>query len=191
MSLEANVRSALTRIATEFKTVRTLITGTGTGNLSGLSTTQKTSLVAAINELKTITDGLVSGGGGDLLAANNLSDIADAAAALANLGGLTAAQVDSRIEAVIGAAPAALDTLIELANALGNDPNFAGTVNTALSKRVRFDAAQTLTAGEKAQALANMGASPEAHNHDAAYFTKAEIGDVTANFVTHFEAGLA
>jgi hypothetical protein len=43
------------------------------------------------------------------------------------------AYVDSRIDLVIDAAPAALDTLNELAAALGDDPNFAGTVTTSLA----------------------------------------------------------
>lgn len=36
--------------------------------------------------------------------------------------------VDARVQAIVGAAPAALDTLVELASALGNDANFASTV---------------------------------------------------------------
>jgi hypothetical protein len=38
--------------------------------------------------------------------------------------------------ALVGAAPATLDTLNELAAALGNDPNFATTMATALGNRV-------------------------------------------------------
>ena len=43
------------------------------------------------------------------------------------------AYVTSRINAVIAAAPGALDTLDELAAALGDDANFASTVTTALA----------------------------------------------------------
>lgn len=46
-----------------------------------------------------------------------------------------ASQVDARIQEVVAAAPEALDTLKELADALGNDPNFAGTVTTELAKK--------------------------------------------------------
>jgi hypothetical protein len=52
MSLATNVSNLATRVATEFKTIRTIITGSGTGTLSGLTTTDKTSVVAAINEVK-------------------------------------------------------------------------------------------------------------------------------------------
>lgn len=43
------------------------------------------------------------------------------------------AYVDSAIAALLASAPAALDTLNELAAALGNDPNFATTVTNAIA----------------------------------------------------------
>ncbi|MBM3106199.1 tail fiber protein [Pseudomonas sp. V1] len=52
--------------------------------------------------------------------------------------------VKATIDAVIGAAPGALDTLVELAKALGNDPNFATTITNALAGKQPLDA--TLTA---------------------------------------------
>lgn len=47
----------------------------------------------------------------------------------------SASQVDARIQEVVAAAPEALDTLKELADALCNDPDFAGTVTTELAKK--------------------------------------------------------
>jgi hypothetical protein len=47
--------------------------------------------------------------------------------------------VDGRIDLVIAGAPAALNTLDELAAALGDDANFAGTVTTALNARATKD----------------------------------------------------
>lgn len=44
-------------------------------------------------------------------------------------------EVDSRIQNVIGSAPEALDILKELADSLGNDPDFAGTVTKELAKK--------------------------------------------------------
>jgi hypothetical protein len=57
MSLATNVTNLATRVATEFKTIRSLITGSGTGNLSTLTTTDKTSIIAAINEVKAGSSG--------------------------------------------------------------------------------------------------------------------------------------
>lgn len=165
MSLETNIRNALTRIATEIKTVNTRIAGNSAGDLTALTTTAKSNLVVAINELK--------------------ADLAAAAG-----GGITESEVDARIALIVGSAPATLDTLVEISAALGDDANFAATMTSALAARLRFDAVQTLSAGQKTQGLANLGAAPVVHNHDASYHTKAEIGDVTANLVTHFEGGL-
>lgn len=41
--------------------------------------------------------------------------------------------VDARVNAIVGAAPAALDTLEEIADALDNDPNFASSMTTLLA----------------------------------------------------------
>jgi hypothetical protein len=45
----------------------------------------------------------------------------------------TKTETDSRIQAVVGAAPAALDTLVELATALGNDASYASTITSSLA----------------------------------------------------------
>lgn len=57
MSLASNLQTALTRVGTEFKSIRTLIGGSGTATISSLTTTDKTSLVAAINEVKAASSG--------------------------------------------------------------------------------------------------------------------------------------
>lgn len=48
----------------------------------------------------------------------------------------TKQETDDRIQKVINSAPEALDTLKELADALGNDANFAGTMATELAKKM-------------------------------------------------------
>lgn len=47
----------------------------------------------------------------------------------------TSAQVNAAIQAVVGAAPAALDTLKEIADALNNDPDFAATITNQLAQK--------------------------------------------------------
>ncbi|SOB53769.1 phage tail protein [Pseudomonas lundensis] len=49
----------------------------------------------------------------------------------------TGEAIANAIAELVDASPEALDTLNELAAALGNDPNFAATVNDELSKRVK------------------------------------------------------
>ena len=50
-TLQTRITDLATRVATECKSIRTLMNANGS-DLSALTTTQKTSLVAAINELK-------------------------------------------------------------------------------------------------------------------------------------------
>jgi hypothetical protein len=56
MSLVSQLQSVITRIGTELKTTKTLIAGNGNGDLSGLSTSAKGNIVAAINEVKSSLD---------------------------------------------------------------------------------------------------------------------------------------
>ena len=88
-------------------------------------------------------------------------------------------EIGAAVSGLVAAAPGTLDTLNELAAALGNDASFATTTATALGKRVRVDAVQTFTAPEKVQGLNNLGAQ-----------AAADVGDTTTNFVTVFEAAL-
>lgn len=145
MSLVTNLQDLATRIATEVKTLRTLINGNALDN-SALITTSKTNLVAAINE--------VAG------AVANASGIDDTTTGTASSwsSSKTTAEIQAKVAAVVDAAPGTLDTLNELAAALGDDPNFATTITDALGNRVRFDAVQTLTAPQQVQARANIGA---------------------------------
>lgn len=161
-TLETNLKNAFTRVATECKALRTLVNGNAT-DLSSLTTTNKASLVAAVNELKAALDSV----GGVVIndAATNTTDTWSSSK--------INTQINSVLNGVLDGAPDALNTLNELAAAMGDDASFATTITTALGNRVRFDAAQTLTAGQITQACANIG-----------------IGEPDTDFVTTFNAGL-
>lgn len=69
-----------------------------------------------------------------------------------------AAAIALAIANLVDSAPVTLDTLNELAAALGDDPNFATTMATSLGLRLRVDtAAQGLTGTEKTNAKTNIG----------------------------------
>lgn len=233
MSLVTQINSALTRIGTEFKTVYGR-----QGDLASLATTDKTSLVAAINEVDaavgsggtitadSITDATTTGksvlravdaaaarsaigaGTSNLVlgttagtakagdwkpAAVDITDstttgralvtATDVAAARTTLDTYSKAETDAAAaaaaSAIVDSAPGALDTLNELAAALGDDPNFAATTSTALGNRLRVDAAQTLSAGQKQQGQDNLDV-----------YSRAQIGDPSTDFVTVFESAL-
>jgi hypothetical protein len=172
-TLQARLTDLATRIAQEIKSVRTLLNGNA-ADLSALSTSAKSNLVAAVNELYTIAQAASA-------AASAAAVIDDAATDTTHAWSAhkIALEIQAAKDALVNGASTALDTLQELAAALGNDPNFANTILTALGKRVRVDAAQVFTAPEQLQARTNIGAQ------DAA-----AIGNPDTDLVAIFNAGL-
>ena len=82
-------------------------------------------------------------------------------------GFVTEADVNQAINDLIGAAPEALDTLKELADALGNDPDFAGTLTrkiTALTEQLNAEKA----ARESADTLIDTKLNQEIANRQQA-----------------------
>ena len=81
-------------------------------------------------------------------------------------GEISQAQLDAAVASLVDGAPEALDTLTELAAALGNDPNFATTVSAAIGERAKIDGApaQYDTLGKLVAALQNheLGGSTDA-----------------------------
>lgn len=136
------------------------------GDLTSLSTTAKGNLVAAINEVVA----LVGAGGVQIndAAGNGDTGVTWSADRIFDAIELAKAAVKSDL---IGGASAALDTFKELQDALGNDPTFAATISTALTKRVRIDAVQTLTTAERLQACQNIGIGDPEADFVAAYNT--------------------
>jgi hypothetical protein len=136
---------AFVEVGTQFKQLRALA-----GLLASLSTTDKSSLVAAINEVNSKTSS----------AGAQIDDVT---------ARTTTVYSSSRTEARITAATAALktdilggagptvDTLKEIADILASSGSDVAALTTALGNRVRFDAAQTLDATQKSQANANIG----------------------------------
>ena len=147
MSLATRLVSLAQAIGGDIKTLTT-----NQGTLSGLTTTKKSNLVAAINEINAalgsagaqINDAATNGDTTVTWSADKIYDAIEAAK-VAVTNSLT------------NGAGAALNTFKELQDALGNDPTFAATMATSLSQRVRFDSAQTLNTAEKLQACTNIG----------------------------------
>lgn len=192
-SLITRISDLATRVGQEFKSHKLLINGNAAdlsalntttksdlvsalnelvadmGDLSSLSTTDKTSLVAALNEIHSsigaVIDDAHTATGTTWSSSKISTEISDA--------------VGGAIDEITNGAPSALDTLKELADALGDDANFAAATTAALSKRVSVDSAQTFTTAEKQQALANIGA-----------VASADIGVTDTDFVAIFETGL-
>lgn len=200
-SLETRIKDFITVAGTDYKQIKSWMFGTG--SLASLATTDKSSLVAAINEA------LASGGGtgatnltatlsatsviinsdtgsdatipaadttnagvmtkamfdklatiatsADVTSATNIGSsvhgaanktapvgadeiaIMDSAASY-SLKRMTATQFATYITGlIVNGAPGTLDQLNELAAALGNDPNYAATITTALANKQPLD----------------------------------------------------
>lgn len=67
--------------------------------------------------------------------------------------------VSSAMGSLVGAAPEALDTIYELAAALGENANLVTTISQDLGSTIRFNVVQNLTPEQRQQARANMGAA--------------------------------
>lgn len=103
-----------------------------------------------------ISDGVLSATGGgtaDAVAWENVTGRPTKVSQFTNdVEFQTAAQVETiaqnKIKVVVGTAPEALDTLKELADALGNDANFAGTITTQLAGKVNSSDLTSITTTE-------------------------------------------
>ena len=71
-----------------------------------------------------------------------LLDDADPSAARATLGAISQAQLDAAIASLVNSAPATLNTLNELSDALGNDANFATTITNAMALKASIQSVQ-------------------------------------------------
>ena len=163
MSLATRIESLVIRVAQEFNDVRAKA-----GNLANLTTTDKSNLVAAINELKA--------------AVVSSSEIDDGNIATSST--YSSSKIVTLLDAlkteILGGADAAYDTLLEIQQLLQNGTSGLDALLTAVNNRVRFDAAQSLTAPEQAQARSNIGA-----------VAASDVGNTDTDFVAVFEGALA
>ncbi|HGG2905312.1 TPA: phage tail protein, partial [Salmonella enterica subsp. enterica serovar Typhimurium] len=115
----------------------------------------------------------------------------------------TAAFVAAKVAQLVGSAPEALDTLKELADALGNDPNFATTITNMIAGKQPLDDTLTALSGKSVDGLIEYVGLRETINHAADALLKSQnggdipdktrfartIGAVTSTSVTFGESG--
>ena len=162
MSLATRIESLVIRVAQEFNDVRAK-----TGNLANLTTTDKSNLVAAINELKA--------------AVVSSSEIDDANIAISSTysSSKIVTLLDALKSEILGGADAAYDTLLEIQQLLQNGTTGLDALLAAVNNRVRFDAAQSLTVAEQLQARSNIGA-----------VAATDVGNTDTDFVAVFVGAL-
>ena len=131
------------------------------GDLSTLTTTQKNTLVGAVNELK--------------------SALTNVSSTMVTQPQMTTA-INDALNSIIDGAPQAWNTFKEFADYVAADQTAAAAMLDALAKRVRVDAAQNFTATEQAMGRTNIGAASAADLGDVANF------DPTAKYVAKRDA---
>ena len=93
--------------------------------------------------------------------------------------GATTSYVDTAISNLVDSAPTALNTLNELAAALGDDANFSTTVTTALGNRLRVDANQGLTTDQQSTGRSNLGLGTASTSNSGDFATSSHTHDWT------------
>jgi capsid protein len=162
MSLATRIESLVIRVAQEFNDVRATA-----GNLASLSTTDKSSLVAAINELKAA------------VVSSAVIDDTQVATTSTYSSSKIVTLLDALKADILGGADTAYDTLVEIQQLLQNGTTGLDALLAAVNLRVRFDAAQTLTPSEQDQARTNIGA-----------VAAADVGNTDTDFVAIFDGAL-
>lgn len=214
MSLQTNISNLVSRIATEFKTVKTKIAGNTNGDLSGLTTSNKTSILAAINELVTGLAGKQS----------NITYTPEDAANKGAANGYCPLDSSAKVPSVH--LPSYVDDVEEYVNYaalpasgetgkiyIAKDTNiiyrWSGTGYVEISSSLAMgETSATAYRGDRGK-IAYDHAQLTAHNpHNTSFaqlaekpstisgfgisdaYSKTEIGDPTTNYVTAFEAAL-
>jgi hypothetical protein len=161
LSLQTRLTDLITSIGTDYKQLRTWLTGSSSGNLTGLTTTDKSNVVNAINEVNgktaSVPDATTAVKGVVELA--TLAEVATGTDTVRSVTpeGVRQERIALKAEILGAGVPAALDTLDELAAALGDDANFAASTTTALANRLRVDVnTQGLTALQKTNGQTNL-----------------------------------
>lgn len=160
MSLESRIISLAQAIGADVKALRA-----ERGNLASLSTTAKSNLVDAINEIYSI----VGNGNGATIndsAGNGNTTVTWSADKIYD--SIEAAKVAVQ-DSILGGASAAYDTLLELEQLATSNSSTAAALATAINNRVRYDAAQTLTTEQQLQACTNIGIGNPESDFSATY----------------------
>lgn len=167
-TLDGQIQALATQLGTDIKQIIT-----NQGNLSALTTTQKASLVLAINELKAELG---------TIDANLIDDSAPSSTKTYSSNKIVS-EIQTKCQevkdALLGGAGEAFDTLKELADLIEQNQDLIESLQTLAGSHVRYDAAQELSPQQKTQARTNIGAADDT-DYQA---TKTAVGTV-ANLQT-------
>ena len=163
----------------------------GTNKITGLGdpTLAQDAATKAYSDLKlalaggTMSGDIAMGGTQTVTGLNTPSAASDAA---------TKAYVDAQVAAIGDTAPAALDTLNELAAALGDDADFAGTMTTALTGKLSLSGgSMTGVLDFNSQVATNVPTPTQSHHIAPKSYVDSVVGSYTATLAAQTAAEAA
>lgn len=146
-TLSTQISALATQVGTDIKQILANV-----GNLSQLTTTQKASLVLALNELKAGLTAVEGKLGAQIDDSSSGTDKTWSASKINSA--ITAA-----VNALINGAPETLDTIKEVADAITANKDAISAIQAVAAGHVKYDGAQDLTSEQKTQARTNIGAA--------------------------------
>lgn len=176
-----NLSTAFSAVGVDIKDLLAKI-----GDPSQLTTTQKASLVVALNELKSGLSDLQA----QVDAATNIDDSKTALDTTWSSNKINA-QIEAAVAGLVNGAPDALNTLKELADAMQGNADAIAALQDIAGGHVKFDAAQSLTAEQQAQARANISAASVAELNAVKTTAEKGVSDAAAAQTTANEAKTA
>lgn len=142
-TLSSQISALATQVGTDIKQIIANI-----GDLNQLTTSEKTSLVVALNELKAaITQ-----------ASNLINDSATSSTATWSSSKIST-QIQAAVNGLINGAPETLDTLKELATAIETNQDAITALQSIANGHVKFNEAQSLEPEQQQTARDNIGAA--------------------------------
>lgn len=166
MTLRQRIDELADAIGAELKKVIVKI-----GSIDMLQTTERGSVVGAVNELKKRIDNIGSGNSG--AAIDDTAPAADKAYSSQKVDSLINAAKTAVKSEILDGADAAYDTLQEVAKYIEQDKTGATALSEAVAKRLRIDESQVLTQAQK-----------------TAVETTLNLGDTDTDFVAKFNQAL-
>lgn len=142
-TLSSQISALATQVGSDVKQIIANI-----GDLDQLTTSEKTSLVVALNELKaSITQ-----------ASNLINDSATGATTTWSSSKIST-QIQAAVNGLINGAPQTMDTLKELATAIETNKDTITALQSIANGHVKFNEAQSLELGQQKTARDNIGAA--------------------------------
>ena len=175
MTTSQDIETGFNAVVTGINNVKAII-GPGATPLNQLTTTDKTNIINAMNEIKLAADNAASSGGAQIDdGSENNVNVWSGSKISSELSALSA----SVIAQIVNGAPEAADAMNELYAFIQSNEGSIVTMLAEQSKRVAVNQSQSFSAAEKVQGNANLGS-----------LSLVQFGPVDTDYAAIVNAGL-